>query len=33
MMMLAATLSSVATLGFAALHRRILAERAARTDA
>jgi hypothetical protein len=33
MMILAAALSTVATLGFAALHRRILAERAARRDA
>lgn len=31
MMMLAALLSTIATLGFAALHRRILAERAARS--
>jgi hypothetical protein len=33
MMMLAAALSTVATLGFAALHRRIVAERSARRDA
>ena len=33
MMILAAALSSVATLGFAQLHRRILAERAGRRDA
>jgi hypothetical protein len=33
MMMLAAALSTVATLGLAALHRRIVAERSARRDA
>lgn len=33
MMMLAAALSTVATLGFAGLHRRIVAERSARRDA
>lgn len=32
LMMLAAGLSTVETLGFAALHRRILAERSARSE-